>query len=412
MSSATHTFDADTVRAQFPILHQTVRGGKPLVYLDNAATTQKPLAVIDAISGYYRNDNSNVHRAVHTLAERATVAYDDARRSVQRFVGANDEREIVFTSGTTGGINLVAASWGRTFLGPDSEVIVSEIEHHSNIVPWQIVCKQTGATLRVAPVLDDGSLDLAALKRLITDKTALVALVHASNALGSINPIERVIEMAHAHGAKVLIDGAQAIPHLPVDVASLDVDFYSFSGHKVYGPTGIGVLYGKLDLLSAMPPFQGGGDMIDRVSFEGTTFAEPPARFEAGTPHIAGAIGLAAALDWVDAIGRQNIARYEDDLLQYGTALLQNIDGLRIIGTAEHKVGVLSFVVDGAHSQDIGTLLDMEGVAIRTGHHCAEPAMKRFGVPATARASLAVYNTREDLDRLADALRVVIRMLR
>ncbi len=403
--------DAAAIRAQFPILDQQVRGGRELVYLDNAATSHKPRAVIDAVSHYYERDNSNVHRAVHELAGRATEAYDAARGTVQRFLGAADEREIVFTTGTTMGINLVAQTWGRANLGPGDRVIVSEVEHHSGIVPWQLLAAERGFELVAAPVDDTGQLRLDAFADLLTPNTKLVGMVHASNALGSIFPVRQIIERAHAVGARVLLDGAQAVPHLPVDVAELDVDFYVFSGHKVYAPTGTGALYGKLDLLRQMPPWQGGGDMIDEVSFAGTTYAEPPARFEAGTPNIAGAIGMAAALDWVEGIGREALAAHETALLRHGTALLQGIDGVRIIGTAADKVGVLSFVIEGAHAQDVGTLLDMEGVAVRTGHHCAQPAMRRFGIDATVRASLAAYNTPDDLDRLAAAIRTAKGML-
>lgn len=395
--------DVETLRQDFPILGRVVRG-KPLVYLDNAATTQKPQQVIDAISRYYSETNSNVHRGVHYLSEQATLQYEGARQRVAKFLNAESEREIIFTRGTTEAINLVAASFGRKFLREGDEVILTEMEHHSNIVPWQMACDASGATLRVVPINDDGELLMDQFRQMLNPRTKLVAAVHLSNALGTINPAKEIIELAHAAGARVLIDGAQAVSHLPVDVRALDADFYVFSGHKIFGPTGIGVLYGKTELLESMPPYQGGGDMIRSVSFQRTTYNDIPYKFEAGTPHIAGAIGLAAALDYVEGVGLERIAAWEHELLEYGTELLQNIPGLRLIGTARQKSSVLSFVLESAHPHDIGTIIDSQGVAIRTGHHCAEPVMHRFGVPATARASVAFYNTRQELEVLASAI--------
>ncbi len=396
-------FGIDRIRQDFPVLQQKVHG-KPLVYLDNAATTQKPQEVIDTIARYYLSENSNVHRGVHFLSDVATQAYEAARTRVRQFLNAAHEREIIFTRGTTEGINLVAATYGRTRITAGDEVIISAMEHHSNIVPWQMVCEEKGASLRVIPVTDAGELRLEDYERLLTDRTRLVAVVHVSNALGTVNPVRQIIAMAHRRGVPVLLDGAQAAPHMPVDVQDLGCDFYAFSGHKVFGPTGIGILYGKTELLDAMPPYQGGGDMISAVTFEKTIYNSLPHKFEAGTPHIAGVIGLAAAIDYVQRIGLKQIAAYEGELLAYGTELLSAIPGLRIIGTAKEKAGVLSFVLEGTHAHDIGTILDHEGIAIRAGHHCAMPVMKRFGVAATARASLAFYNTREDLERLAKGI--------
>jgi cysteine desulfurase/selenocysteine lyase len=399
-------FDVERIRRDFPALHQKVHG-KPLVYLDNAATSQKPQSVIDALRAYYEADNANVHRGVHYLSQHATDAFEAARGCVQRFLGAADAREIVFVRGTTEGINLVAASYGRKFVGAGDEVIISGLEHHSNIVPWQILCEATGAVLRVIPLNDDGELILEEYGRLLSRRTRLVAVAHVSNALGTIVPVERIIELAHRHGAPVLLDGAQAAPHLPVDVRALDCDFYVFSGHKALGPTGLGVLYGKREWLARMPPYQGGGDMIRSVSFEKTLYKEPPYRFEAGTPHIAGAIGLGTALDYLDGVGRARIAAYEHALLTHGTEVLTKVPGLRLIGTAREKASVLSFVLDGVHPHDVGTILDQKGIAVRAGHHCAMPVMERFAVPATTRASLAFYNTRDELDALAAALHEV-----
>ncbi|KXK52542.1 MAG: cysteine desulfurase [Chlorobi bacterium] len=401
--------DVAALRQDFPILQRVVRG-KQLVYLDNAATTQKPQQVIEAIGRYYAETNSNVHRGVHYLSEQATLHYEGARRKVAQFLNAESEREIIFTRGTTEAINLVAASFGRKFLREGDEVLLTEMEHHSNIVPWQIACELSGATLRVVPINDDGELMMDQFRQMLSPKTKLVAAVHLSNALGTINPAREIVELAHSVGAYALLDGAQAVSHLPVDVRALDADFYAFSGHKIFGPTGIGVLYGKAALLESMPPYQGGGDMIRSVSFQRTIYNDIPYKFEAGTPHIAGAIGLAAALEYVQEIGLQRIAAWEHELLEYGTSLLQEIPGLRIIGTARQKSSVLSFVLESAHPHDIGTIIDNDGVAIRTGHHCAEPVMHRFGVPATARASVAFYNTREELRALARAIHNVNRL--
>jgi len=406
------SLDVDRIRDDFPILHRPVRGGRTLVYLDNAATTQKPRQVIDRIVRYYSEENSNVHRGVHYLSEVATEAYETARTTVKRFIGARDEKEIIFTRGTTEGINLVAQSWGRKNIGANDEVLITAIEHHSNIVPWQLLCEEKEARLRVAPVNDAGELVLDEYERLLTPRTKLVAFGHASNALGTINPIRRMIAMAHAAGAVVLIDGAQGVPHLHVDVRDLDCDFYAFSAHKVYGPTGTGVLYGKESILDAMPPWQGGGDMILSVSFEKTTYNALPYKFEAGTPNIEGVIGMAAALDYVGSIGVDAIAVHEQDLLHYATRRLLAIDGLRIIGTAAEKASVISFVLEGVHPHDIGTILDQEGIAIRTGHHCAQPLMMRFNVPATGRASFAMYNTRDEVDALVGGLEKVIEVFR
>jgi cysteine desulfurase / selenocysteine lyase len=404
-------FDVERIRRDFPILARNVHGRK-LVYLDNAATTQKPKAVIDRLVRYYTEENSNVHRGVHYLSEIATAAYESSRTTVRRFINARDENEIVFTRGTTEAINLVAQSWGRTNVGEGDEVLISAIEHHSNIVPWQLLCAEKKATLRVAPVDDRGDVILDDYARLLNPRTKIVAITHASNALGTINPIREMIATAHANGSVVLIDGAQGVPHLPIDVQDLDCDFYAFSGHKVYAPTGVGVLHGKEKILDAMPPWQGGGDMILSVTFEKTTFNALPYKFEAGTPNIEGVIGLAAALDYVSEVGIEKVAAHEHDLLVYATDLMQAIDGLRVIGTAKRKASVISFTLEGVHPHDIGTILDQEGVAIRTGHHCAQPLMLRFNVPATGRASFAMYNTREEADALVAGLRRVIEMFR
>jgi len=401
--------DADRLRADFPILAQEIHG-KPLVYLDNGASTQKPNAVIDAVGDFYARDYANIHRGVHTLSERATAAFEGARERVRRFLNAADRHEIVFTRGTTEAVNLVAASFGGQRIGAGDEIILTGMEHHSNIVPWQLLAERVGAQIRVVPLFDDGSLDLDAYAALFGPRTRLVAVVHVSNALGTVNPVAEMIATAHAHGVPVLVDGAQAVAHARVDVQALDCDFYAFSAHKIYGPSGIGALYGRRELLEAMPPWQGGGDMIRTVAFEGSTWADPPYRFEAGTPHIAGAVGLVAALDYVDGIGLDAIATHEHDLLAYGTALLEQVPGLRLIGTAADKAAILSFVIDGVHAHDIGTVLDFEGVAVRAGHHCAMPVMTRYGVPATARASLGLYNTRADIDALVRALQRVTEM--
>jgi cysteine desulfurase/selenocysteine lyase len=404
-------FDVAAVRREFPILQQTVHG-KPLVYLDSANTSQKPRAVIDAESGVYESCYANVHRGVYELSARAEQAFEGARSRLQRFVNAASPREIVFVRGTTEAINLVAQSFGRSRLKPGDEILVSAMEHHSNIVPWQMLCEQGGGVLKVAPIDDAGEIVLDELERRLSPRTRLVAVGHVSNALGTVNPVRRIVELAHARGVPVLVDGAQAAPHLPVDVRALDCDFYAFSGHKMYGPSGIGVLYGKTEHLEAMPPWQGGGDMILSVTFEKTTYNAIPYKFEAGTPNIAGTIALGAAVDYLGGFDRAGVAAHEHALLEYGTARLAEIPGLRPIGTAREKAGVLSFVLDGVHPHDIGTVLDHEGIAIRTGHHCAQPVMERFGVPATARASIGIYNTREDLDALARGLRKVSEMFR
>jgi cysteine desulfurase/selenocysteine lyase len=396
-------FDVERVRADFPILSRTVHGRR-LVYLDNAATTQKPSSVVDAITKYYTGLNANVHRGVHELSGLATDAYEGARDRVRAFFNAADHTEIVFTRNATEGINLVAHAFARPRLKPGDEVLISAMEHHSNIVPWQLACAATGATLAVAPISDDGELDLDAFDRLIGPRTRLVAMTHMSNALGTITPAADIVRIAHAKGVPVLLDGSQAAYHMPVDVRALDTDFYVATGHKLYGPTGIGVLYGRASVLGEMEPFLGGGDMIASVTFQRSTWNELPYKFEAGTPHIAGAVGLHAALDYIDSVGLERIVEHERALLEYGTAVLQRIPGVRIIGTARAKGSILSFVMDGVHPHDIGTIVDREGVAIRTGHHCAQPVMERFGVPATARASLAMYNTTADLDALGDAL--------
>jgi len=400
------SLDVESVRADFPILQQEVHG-KPLVYLDSAATSQKPRGVIDAIARYYLDDNANVHRGVHLLSERATRAYEAAREKVQRFVNAAHAQEIVFVRGTTEAINLIAQTYGRTRVRAGDEIVITVMEHHSNIVPWQMLCEEKGATLRVAPMDDDGQLLLDELERLIGPRTKLVALGHVSNALGTIHPVHRIIEMAHRKKVPVLLDGAQAVPHLAIDVQSLGCDFYAFSGHKLFGPTGIGVLYGRSELLEEVPPWQGGGDMISSVSFEKTTYNKLPYKFEAGTPDIAGAVGLGAAIDYVSDLGLDAIAAYEHDLLSYATDALRKVPGLRLIGTAEEKASVLSFLLGEVHPHDIGTVLDREGIAIRTGHHCAQPLMRRLGIAATARASFAFYNRREDVDALVAGLHKV-----
>ncbi|MFZ5557085.1 MAG: SufS family cysteine desulfurase [Pseudomonadota bacterium] len=390
---------AERWRQDFPVLNRTVHG-KPLAYLDNAATSQKPRTVIEADTRYYEQYNSNVHRGVHALSQEATDAFEGARETVRRFINAASVKEIVFVRGCTEGINLVAQSWGRSQLGAGDEILITAMEHHSNIVPWQMLCEQTGAVLKVAPINDAGEMIYEEFERLLGERTRLVSVVHVSNALGTINPVERIIADARRVGAKVLLDGAQAVPHVAVDVRALDCDFYVFSGHKIYAPTGIGVLYAKEALLKSMPPYQGGGDMIKVVTFERTLYNDLPYKFEAGTPNIAGAIGLGVALEYVAAIGLDAIAAHENELLAYATAAVSDIPGLRLIGTAREKAGILGFVMDRIHPHDIGTILDHEGVAIRAGHHCAMPVMDRFGVPATARASFALYNTREDVDAL------------
>lgn len=410
VSTVDSRFEVEQVRADFPTLHQQVHG-KPLVYLDNAATAQKPSRVIEAIGHYYRWDNANIHRAVHQLSERATRDYEAARDKVQRFINAAQREEIIFVRGTTEAINLVVQSFGRKYLQAGDEILLSHMEHHSNIVPWQLLCEQTGAVLRVAPIDEAGELILEEYEKLLSPRTRLVAITHASNALGTIIPVQRVIELAHSQGVPVLLDGAQAVPHMPVDVRQLDCDFYAFSGHKMFGPTGIGVLYGKREWLESMPPYQGGGDMIRSVSFEKTLYNELPYKFEAGTPHMVGAIGLGAAIDYLEALGMDAVAFHEQELLAYATQVLARIPGLRLIGTAREKVGVLSFILDKIHPHDIGTILDREGIAIRTGHHCAQPVMERFCIPATARASFALYNTKAEIDALAAGIERVQEIL-
>jgi len=400
------SLDVSAIRKDFPILAQQVHG-KPLVYLDSAATSQKPKCVIEALTRFYLMDNANIHRGVHELSERSTLAYEAARGKVRGFLNAANTREIVFVRGATEGINLVAQTYGRTHVGAGDEIVLSALEHHSNIVPWQMLCEEKKAVLRVIPINDRGEIELDAFEKLLNPRTRLVAVSHVSNALGTINPVREIVQTAHRWNVPVLIDGAQAVPHMKVDVRNLDCDFYVFSGHKVFGPTGIGVLYGRERLLEDMPPWQGGGDMIRSVTFEKTTYNELPYKFEAGTPDIAGVIGLGAAIDYLDQIGMDAVAAHEHDLLQYGTEALESISGLRLIGTAREKAGVLSFVLDGVHPHDAGTILDREGVAVRTGHHCAQPVMDRFGVSSTTRASLAFYNTREDIDALVAGIHKV-----
>jgi len=395
--------DVDAIRRDFPVLQQQING-KPLVYLDNAASSQRPNQVIDAIADYYRHDHANVHRGVHTLSQRATDAYEGSREVVRRFINARDTKEIVFVRGTTEAVNLVAQSFVRPGARPGDEILISGLEHHANIVPWQLLCEQTGAILKVIPITTTGEVDFGAFEQLISPRTKILALAHVSNALGTVVPVEKFISVARRHGVPVLLDGAQAVPHGKVDVRALDCDFYCFSAHKMLGPTGMGVLYGRQQLLEAMPPWQGGGDMILSVTFEKTTYNQLPWKFEAGTPHISGAIGLAAAIRYLETVGIERVAQHEHELLTYATRRLQEIPGLRIVGTAPHKAAVVSFVMQGIHPHDIGTILDTEGVAIRTGHHCAMPVMEFFKVPATARASMSFYNTFEEIDRLVDAL--------
>jgi cysteine desulfurase/selenocysteine lyase len=401
--AAADSLDLRSIRADFPALRQNVHG-HPLVYLDNAATTQKPEVVLAALYKYYSEDNANVHRGAHTLSERATRGYEGARAIIARFLNAREDREIVFTRGATEGINLVAQTWGRANVREGDEILITAMEHHSNIVPWQMLCESQGARLVVAPIFDSGELDMERFEALITDRTKLVSVTHVSNALGTINPVRTIVDLAHAAGIPVLVDGAQAVPHLPVDVQELDADFYVISGHKVYGPTGVGALYGKAEVLGAMPPWQGGGDMILSVSFEKTTYNDLPYRFEAGTPNIAGAIGLGAALTYVEGLGRARVEAHEADLLAYADEALDSVPGLRRIGTAPYRAGAVSFTLGDIHPHDIATVLDTQGIAIRAGHHCAQPVMQRFGIPATARASFGVYNTRDEIDALARGL--------
>jgi cysteine desulfurase/selenocysteine lyase len=406
---AAAAWDVEAVRREFPILAETVNG-KPLVYLDSAASAQKPRAVIDRERAVYEHLYANVHRGVHRLSQLSSDAYEKARGVVRRFVNAAETREIVLLRGTTEAVNLVAQSYGRRHVAAGDEVLITGLEHHSNIVPWQLLCEEKGASLRVAPIDDTGTVDLAAFERLLTPRTRVASVAHVSNALGTVNPVRRMTEMAHAAGAVVLVDGAQAVPHLAVDVRAIGCDFYAFSGHKVYGPSGIGALYGRAELLEAMPPWQGGGDMIASVTFERSTWNEVPFKFEAGTPNIAGTIALAAALEWVEARGLAAMAAHEAELLRYGTEVLGAMPGLRLVGTAAAKTSVLSFVLDGVHPHDVGTILDYEGIAVRTGQHCAQPVMDRFGIPATTRASLACFNTRGELDALVRGIRKVQEM--
>jgi cysteine desulfurase/selenocysteine lyase len=404
--SDSKNMDIEKIRADFPILHQQVNG-KPLVYLDNGATTQKPQVVIDAIADYYRTTNSNVHRGAHTLSDQATQMFENARTTLQKFLNAKKSEEIIWTRGTTDAINLVAQTWVRSNVKAGDEIIISGMEHHSNIVPWQMVCEQTGAILKIIPVLEDGTLDYDGYLKLLSDKTKFVAVVHVSNALGTVNPVEDIIREAQKVGAKTLLDGAQAIAHWDVDVQALDCDFYVFSGHKLFGPTGLGVLYGKEALLNAMPPYQGGGEMILHVTFEKTTYNVLPYKFEAGTPNIAGAIGMAAAVDYVNSLDRIALAKHEDALLARANELAAKTDGIRIIGTSKNKVSVLSFLIEGTHPHDVGTLLDQQGIAVRTGHHCTMPLMDQFGIPGTVRASFTFYNTLEEVDALFKAIEKV-----
>ncbi len=399
----TDSYDIQRVRADFPILQKKIHG-KPLVYFDTAASAQRPLAVIEATDHFYRNHNANIHRGVHTLSQEATAAYEGARERVARFINAPSASEVVFTRGTTESINLVAQSFARPMLKPGDEILISHMEHHSNIVPWQILCEQTGAELKVIPFNDRGELKMDVFQSMLSDRVKIMGIVHVSNALGTVNPIQEICQAAHQYSIPVLVDGAQAMPHQAVDVQALACDFYCFSGHKMYGPTGIGALWAPLATLEAMEPYQGGGEMIKTVSFEGTEYNDPPGKFEAGTPNIAGGVGFGAAVDYLESLGMDQIAAYEAELLAYATDKLTAIDGLRIIGTAANKAGVISFMLDEIHPNDIGTIIDHYGVAIRTGHHCAMPAIRFFGLPATARVSLGIYNTREDVDILVEAL--------
>ena len=408
-STSRRPFDVLALRRDFPILAEQVHG-KPLVYFDNGATSQKPRSVIDAVARYYAAENSNIHRGVHSLSERATAAYEAARDKVRRFVNARSDKEIIYVRGTTEAINLVAQSYGRAFLKAGDEIIVSAMEHHSNIVPWQMLCEQVGARLKVIPINHDGELIVEEYRRLLNNRTKFVAVTHVSNALGTIVPAKEIVALAHDRGVPVLLDGAQAVPHLKVDVQDLGCDFYAFSGHKMFGPTGVGVLYGRAELLEKMPPYQGGGDMISLVTFEKTHYNVLPYKFEAGTPHISGGIGLGAAIDYLNLLDWPQVMAHEQDLLNYATAALSEIDQLKIIGTAKEKAGVLSFVFDHIHAHDMGTILDQEGVAVRAGHHCAMPVMQRFGVPATTRASFAFYNTKEEVDVLVRAIRRALKV--
>ncbi len=409
-TAVTTDYDVEKVRQDFPILHRTIYDGRPLVYLDNAASSQKPQAVIERIDAYYRREHSNVHRGVHHLSQTATEAYEGARAQIARFIGAPDPRQVVYTRGTTEAVNLVASSYGRAHVGAGDEVVISTMEHHSNIVPWQMLCQEKGARLRVIPINDRGELCFEDFEQMLGERTKLVAVAHVSNALGTVNPVRAMIEAAHRRQIPVLLDGAQAVPHLKVDVRALDCDFYCFSGHKMFGPTGIGILYGKEHLLEAMPPYQGGGDMIETVTFERTTYNSLPHKFEAGTPHVAGAVGLGAAVEYLEALGLDAVARHEHDLLAYATARLSEIEGVRLVGTAAQKAGVLSFLPGDVHPYDAGTILDRLGIAVRTGHHCTQPLMQRLGLSGTVRASFALYNTRDEVDALVAGLHKVMQL--
>ncbi len=402
--------DIQKIRQDFPILNEVING-KPLVYFDNAATTQKPLPVLNALTRYYEHYNANIHRGIHYLAEKATSAFEASRHKIQTFMNAQHVEEIIFTYGTTDGINLVSQSYGRTFLKAGDEIIISTMEHHSNIVPWQMLCEEKGCVLRVIPINDEGELLMDEYEKMLSEKTKFVSVVHVSNALGTINPVAEIIEKAHAVGAKVLIDGAQASSHIDIDVQALDCDFYVFSLHKLYGPTGMGALYGKKEILNAMPPYRGGGEMIKEVTFAKTTYSDLPYKFEAGTPNIADVVAAYTAVEYVETLGKKRIASYEHELLVYGTDALKTIEGLRLVGTAKEKVSVISFVMDGIHPQDVGVILDQQGIAVRTGHHCTQPLMQRLGIPGTSRASFAVYNTKEEIDKLVVGLERVKKML-
>lgn len=404
-------FDVATVRRQFPVLERLVKG-KKLVYFDNAATSQKPQAVIDALNDYYKKFNANIHRGIHSLAEEATAAFEATRDTMKEFINARYREEVIFTRGVTEGINLVASTWGRQNIQEGDEIIVSAMEHHSNIVPWQMLCSEKKAKLKVIPITDSGELMLDEFEKLITPRTKLVSVVHISNSLGTINPVKEIIEIAHQHNILVFIDGAQSSVHIDIDVQDLDCDFFALSGHKVYGPTGIGILYGKKEILEAMPPYMGGGEMIKEVTFEGTSYNELPYKFEAGTPNIADAVALKAAIDFVNKTGKENIRLYEDELVHYMMDKLSQIDGVRLVGTAKEKAGVVSFIIDGVHPQDVGILLDNYGIAVRTGHHCCQPLMNRFDIPGTIRASVAMYNTKEEVDALVEGVKKAIKMLR
>lgn len=403
-------FNVEEIRRDFPILGREVNG-HPLIYLDNGASSQKPTQVIDRLRDYYREEHANIHRGVHHLSQEATQAYEDARETIRSFINAKNQHEILFTKGTTDGINLVASSFGRQFIGQGDEVIISAMEHHSNIVPWQMICEQMGAKVRVIPINQDGELIIEAFQSMLNERTRLVAVVHVSNALGTINPVQDIIRLSHDQGVPVLLDGAQAVPHMPVDVQALDVDFYAFSAHKVFGPTGVGILYGKESILDDMPPYQGGGDMIERVTFEKTTYNTLPHKFEAGTPNIADGIGFASAIDYCSQFEALQIADHEKDILNYATGQLLGIDGLRIIGTAANKACVISFLLDGTHPFDVGTILDQLGIAVRTGHHCTQPLMDFYGIPGTVRASFAIYNNRDDVDKLVAGVNKAASML-